>query len=187
MADSLGLQEIDAGANACSVEWCPIAGLESYVACSTYLLEDPERGAAGDGGVDGDAAVKEEGQEEEAHVKEVNAGVGQTRSGSIVVHKVGAAAGHVYTCRRPCVQTALPCGFDVVSGGRIGYNMLSAGLARDGGRNNKGAASIKGADCHVDFKMGSSIVGPKLSTLSFERHASTALRGYSRVLHKQQI
>lgn len=106
MADSRGLQEIDAGANACSVEWCPIAGLENYVACSTYLLEDPEREAARDER----CGVKEqEGREEEEHVDEATAGVGQTRSGSVVVHKVGAMAGHTaycilgwHVCRRPC-------------------------------------------------------------------------------------
>ncbi|CAM9984743.1 unnamed protein product, partial [Hapterophycus canaliculatus] len=40
--DGVTLQEIDAGANACSVEWCPIAGLERYVACSTYALESAD-------------------------------------------------------------------------------------------------------------------------------------------------
>lgn len=88
-----GLQEIDAGANACSVEWCPIAGLESYVACSTYLLES----ASGDAAADTDAAVGGlAGQEsaEKGKGEEVQAGSakGQTRSGSIVVHKVGVFA-----------------------------------------------------------------------------------------------
>lgn len=32
--------ELNVGANACSVEWCPTNNLESYVACSTYLLEN---------------------------------------------------------------------------------------------------------------------------------------------------
>ncbi|CAN0465513.1 unnamed protein product, partial [Scytosiphon promiscuus] len=41
--DGVTLQEIDTGANACSVEWCPIAGFESYVACSTYALESDGR------------------------------------------------------------------------------------------------------------------------------------------------
>ena len=82
--EGTGLQEIDAGANACSVEWCPVAGLENYVACSTYFLEN---GAGQDDGDGGDGAVMEEVQGEET-----DAGVGQTRSGSIVVHKVGASA-----------------------------------------------------------------------------------------------
>lgn len=33
------IQELNAGANACSVEWCPFTNLEEYVACSTYLLD----------------------------------------------------------------------------------------------------------------------------------------------------
>lgn len=90
--DGVTLQEIDAGANACSVEWCPIAGLERYVACSTYALEssDPEDtappaapGADAEGptptadGAEGDGTV------------EISAGGGQTRTGSIVIHAVG--------------------------------------------------------------------------------------------------
>lgn len=92
--EGIGLQEIDAGANACSVEWCPIAGFERYVACCTYLLEDapdaravdktPTPTAAG-------AAVPESAVEVEVEGGEMNAGAGkgQTRSGTIVVHQVG--------------------------------------------------------------------------------------------------
>lgn len=86
MADNgIGLQEIDAGANACSVEWCPVAGLESYVACSTYLLE-PAADAVDDAAAEQESAVKGEGEGEEV---KAGAGRGQTRSGSIVVHRVG--------------------------------------------------------------------------------------------------
>lgn len=78
------LQEIDAGANACSVEWCPVAGLESCVACSTYLLADSKSSnadAATASAAVGDAAGKEMTGDD---------AVGQTRTGSIVVHKVSA-------------------------------------------------------------------------------------------------
>lgn len=93
--DSIGIQEIDTGANACSVEWCPIAGLESYVACSTYLLQ-PE--SAGDGTAGTEPAVEGEGEEKEVNV---GAGKGQTRSGSIVVHKVGVFAALSQEAQKP--------------------------------------------------------------------------------------
>lgn len=83
--EGTGLQEIDAGANACSVEWCPVAGLESYVACSTYLLESaPDANHAVDGFAGQESAEKGEGEE-----MKTGATKAQTRSGSIVVHKVG--------------------------------------------------------------------------------------------------
>ncbi|CAM9192052.1 unnamed protein product [Ectocarpus fasciculatus] len=68
------LQEIDAGANACSVEWCPIAGLEHYVSCATYSLasDDTSQDAAG-------------------HRAETRAGAAQTRTGNIVLHKLACA------------------------------------------------------------------------------------------------
>lgn len=82
--NGITLQEIDAGANACSVEWCPVAGLESFVACSTYLLAnaDSSPDATAPPAAD-DAAVKE--------TTEAETGVGQTRTGSIVVHKVSVS------------------------------------------------------------------------------------------------
>ncbi|CAM9548127.1 unnamed protein product [Choristocarpus tenellus] len=36
----MSLHEMDAGANACSVEWCPVTGLDHFVACATYLLNE---------------------------------------------------------------------------------------------------------------------------------------------------
>lgn len=73
------LQEIDAGANACSVEWCPTARLEHYVSCATYSL------ASDDTSQDAAAPM---GREDEA---ETRAGAAQTRTGSIVLHKVNAS------------------------------------------------------------------------------------------------
>ncbi|CAN0520918.1 unnamed protein product [Ectocarpus sp. 12 AP-2014] len=70
------LQEIDAGANACSVEWCPTAGLEHYVSCATYSLasDDTSQDAAAPMGSEDDT--------------ETRAGAAQTRTGSIVLHKL---------------------------------------------------------------------------------------------------
>lgn len=92
------LQEIDAGANACSVEWCPVARLESYVACSTYLLTKEDSNASNNAAtapastaaaIDDDAAAMKEAAKGAA--KADNAGVGQTRTGTIVVHKVSVS------------------------------------------------------------------------------------------------
>lgn len=73
------LQEIDAGANACSVEWCPTAGLEHYVSCATYSL------ARDDTPQDAAAPMS---SEDEAGTR---AGAAQTRTGSIVLHKVNGS------------------------------------------------------------------------------------------------
>lgn len=94
--DGIGLQEIDAGANACSLEWCPVTGLESYVACCTYLLEttadadaDPTDTSTSPPSAAGTMAA---GQVSALKGVKPEEGGGQTRSGSIVVHKVGLFA-----------------------------------------------------------------------------------------------
>lgn len=113
--DGIGLQEIDAGANACSVEWCPIAGFESYVACSTYLLEST---AAGD-----DSVVEGGTGTQEATT---GAGKGQTRSGSIVVHKVCQCLRSIsifhsgawltgLVVGSPCMLPCVPCAPSILS------------------------------------------------------------------------
>lgn len=101
MGDAATLQEIDTGANACSVEWCPVAGLESYVACSTYLLaageqdddtNDSEQGGSKPHVADSvcfGAAPHGEG------VAEKDASAGQKRSGRVVIHRVR------YACSLP--------------------------------------------------------------------------------------
>lgn len=104
MADGTTLQEIDAGANACSVEWCPISGLESYVACSTYLLDNPSPFAT-TGGPDPDEAaaasstlgVREDDAAAEANVV-AGTGLGQTRTGTIVMHRVRGGAWRTDSC-----------------------------------------------------------------------------------------
>lgn len=103
MGDGATLQEIDTGANACSVEWCPIAGLESYVACSTYLLAVGEQGDSteeeGSKSHVGDAACVTVDTRSSTSTaasgggegEEKDAGAGQKRSGSIVIHRVRGA------------------------------------------------------------------------------------------------
>ncbi|CAM9311498.1 unnamed protein product, partial [Laminaria digitata] len=102
MGDGATLQEIDTGANACSVEWCPIAGLESYVACSTYLLaageqDDDTEQAGSKSHVADDTAFAVVGtcsstgaasDGEEVAAAEKDAGAGQKRSGSVVIHRL---------------------------------------------------------------------------------------------------
>lgn len=102
MGDGATLQEIDTGANACSVEWCPIAGLESYVACSTYLLaageqdddtNDTEQGSSkphvADTACTAVGALSSTGAtSDEEELSDKHAGAGQKRSGSIVIHRV---------------------------------------------------------------------------------------------------
>lgn len=97
------LLEVDAGAHACSIEWCPIPSLERYVACATYLLKTPQvaplqqqeahhsartLGAASEegrlnNGVDVDTEEGVEGQK-------VAPATAQTRTGTIVIHRVSA-------------------------------------------------------------------------------------------------
>lgn len=94
MGDGSTLQEINAGANACSMEWCPLVGLEDYVACSTYLLESNQRASISDEAspapsvATGDAGGHEGDRASEEGTTEAGACVGQTRTGSIVVHRV---------------------------------------------------------------------------------------------------
>lgn len=102
MGDGATLQEIDTGANACSVEWCPIAGLESYVACSTYLLaageqddvtNDTEQEGSSKPHVADTACtpvgtLSATGAASDEELSQQHAGAGQKRSGSIVIHKV---------------------------------------------------------------------------------------------------
>lgn len=94
MGDAATLQEIDTGDNACSVEWCPVAGLESYVACSTYLLaageqdddtinNDSEQAGNKPHVVDS-ACAAFRGES----VAEKDASAGQKRSGRVVIHRV---------------------------------------------------------------------------------------------------
>ena len=98
MGDGATLQEIGTGANACSVEWCPIAGLESYVACSTYLLAAGEQDDVAEQGrsksdvADTGCALSTRSSTGAAsdggRVAEKDAGAGQKRSGSVVMHRV---------------------------------------------------------------------------------------------------
>lgn len=102
------LQEINPGASACSVEWCPVSGLESFVACSTYLLEEPS--ASGDsndkcGGIrppinsvalgEGELCEEQEGVADGAVVAEemveASAALGQKRKGTVVLYRVSRA------------------------------------------------------------------------------------------------
>lgn len=107
MSEGTTLQQIDTGANACSVEWCPVAGFESYVACSTYLLDNTQNA---DCTVQERASVIQQGGEltgqgddtttaatvgaarinnSESDDGEGGAGVAQKRTGTVVVHRVG--------------------------------------------------------------------------------------------------
>lgn len=103
MSDGTTLQQIDTGANACSVEWCPVAGLERYVACSTYLLDNTAPANFTNCAIPERASVIQEGDEVtgqgdpvgevDAARNETNDGGGievvQKRTGTVVVHRVG--------------------------------------------------------------------------------------------------
>lgn len=102
--DGHTVQEINAGANACSVEWCPIDNLQSYVACSTYLLKSPQKqfhpspstfSTNREIGVDvpEDEHGPVDGMAAEQKTQEVMAADGrQTRTGTVVVHRVSERA-----------------------------------------------------------------------------------------------
>ena len=114
MADCTTLQDIEVGENACSVEYCPVAGLGTYVACSTYALEtfcgghqtNPSSGE--DGELETATAVVQIDPEDDSHpgvdtsttnITDAASGivpgtegsssvVRQTRTGSVAVYKV---------------------------------------------------------------------------------------------------
>lgn len=106
------LLEIDAGAHACSVEWCPIPSLERYVACATYLLKTPQEaplqqqepnhsaralGAAGEEGRLNDGVDVDTEQGTEA--QKVTPATAQTRTGTVVVHRVsGCSLAYLLHC-----------------------------------------------------------------------------------------
>lgn len=100
MSDGTTLQQIDTGDNACSVEWCPVAGLESYVACSTYLLANTTPANYTNCAIPERASVIQEGEGQGDPVGAVDAArnetndegaveVVQKRTGTVVVHRVG--------------------------------------------------------------------------------------------------
>lgn len=125
--DGHTVQEISAGANACSVEWCPIPTLQTYVACSTYLLKAPQAQLQQSPNTSSTDAQKRldvhEGEyglvdgvdiEQEVAQEEMTAGGRQTRMGTVVVHRVSECSfgllGHNCGCLGVCPHFwTVPC------------------------------------------------------------------------------
>lgn len=116
MTTGVSLQEVDTGANACSVEYCPVPGFESYVACSTYVLDasrggdqrhagsnlDTETGSTPPFDVvdDADAVAATSTSRSSStcydDAEEGDAVVKQTRTGTIAIYKVSGVSASLY-------------------------------------------------------------------------------------------
>lgn len=116
MTTGVSLKEVDTGANACSVEYCPVPGFEAYVACSTYVLDASRGGDHGhadsnldtktgstppfdvvdDAGAVAAASASRASSTCDDDAEGGDAIVGQTRTGTITIYKVSGVSTSLY-------------------------------------------------------------------------------------------